>query len=258
MQDREPTYPGRVTLTPVSGLANTYDMERADRPLQEGTLLNKASLLKDTTAALFGLGTDAVPDDALNLLSRFQAGLGNEYVWAKYNTGNFVGYVNSPDPNMYPPSISDGFTYSRLGQIADALNWEKRLVKIKENVNSERRSWWIVPLDDIDWGNYSKIHIELHPNQTSAFPAGTFRFFQSVSPTSSDQSMGGGSWPSISGDAISFFSTFDVQHNANRIPLFIAYDKSVYFTIAYDQIKSMVFTGQYYNVGLRVVIYGEL
>lgn len=64
MQDREPTYPGRVTLTPVYGLANTYDMERADQPTQEGTPLNKASLLKDTTAALLGLGTDAVPDDA--------------------------------------------------------------------------------------------------------------------------------------------------------------------------------------------------
>lgn len=83
MQDREPTYPGRVTLTPVYGLANTYDMERADRPLQEGTPLNKASLLKDATAALFGLGTDAVPDDALHLLSRFSSGLGNEYIWSK-------------------------------------------------------------------------------------------------------------------------------------------------------------------------------
>lgn len=32
---------------------------------QAGTPLNKASLLKDTTAALYGLGTDAVPDDVL-------------------------------------------------------------------------------------------------------------------------------------------------------------------------------------------------
>ena len=69
MQDREPTYPGRVTLTPVYGLANTYDMERADRPLQEGTPLNKASLLKDSTAALLGLGTSAVPDDAFLALA---------------------------------------------------------------------------------------------------------------------------------------------------------------------------------------------
>ena len=70
MQDREPTYPGRVTLTPVYGLANTYDMERADRPLQEGTPLNKASLLKDATAALYGKTNAAVPDDILSLLSK--------------------------------------------------------------------------------------------------------------------------------------------------------------------------------------------
>ena len=61
MQDRVPLYPGRVTLTPVSGQANTYDLVRADQPTQEGTPINKASLLKDTTAALFGLGTGAVP-----------------------------------------------------------------------------------------------------------------------------------------------------------------------------------------------------
>ena len=70
MQDREPTYPGRVTLTPVYGLANTYDMERADQPTQEGTPLNKANLLKDATAALFGKTNAAVPDDILNLLSK--------------------------------------------------------------------------------------------------------------------------------------------------------------------------------------------
>lgn len=83
MQDREPTYPGRVTLTPVYGLANTYDMERADQPLQEGTPLNKASLLKDATAALFGLGTDAVPDDVLSQIYAFENNLGNMWVWGK-------------------------------------------------------------------------------------------------------------------------------------------------------------------------------
>lgn len=70
MQDRVPLYPGRVTLTPVSGQANTYDLTRADQPTQEGTPLNKASLLKDTTAALFGKSNTAVPDDILSLLSK--------------------------------------------------------------------------------------------------------------------------------------------------------------------------------------------
>ena len=65
MQDRVPLYPGRVTLTPVAGQANTYDMTRADQPTQEGTPLNKATLLKDYTTNLLGLPNTAVPDDAL-------------------------------------------------------------------------------------------------------------------------------------------------------------------------------------------------
>ena len=40
--DRVPTFPGRVTLTPVSGQADTYDMVRADSPIEEGTPINKA------------------------------------------------------------------------------------------------------------------------------------------------------------------------------------------------------------------------
>lgn len=43
-QNRVPLYPGRVTLTPVSG--NTYDMERADQPTQAGTPLNRDTLRK--------------------------------------------------------------------------------------------------------------------------------------------------------------------------------------------------------------------
>ena len=68
MQDRVSLYPGRMKLAPVAGQENTYDMVRADSPTQEGTPLNKDSLLKDATAALFGLGADAAPDDVLALL----------------------------------------------------------------------------------------------------------------------------------------------------------------------------------------------
>lgn len=41
VKDRIPTFPGRVKLTPVSGMENTYDMVRADSPLEEGTPINK-------------------------------------------------------------------------------------------------------------------------------------------------------------------------------------------------------------------------
>lgn len=120
MQDRVSLYPGRVKLTPVAGQANTYDLTRADQSTQEGTPLNKASLLKDSTAALFGLGTDAVPDDAFSRLSRFHKGLGNEYLWEKSKLDE-ISYVNSPDPNAYPPAVSDGYTYTALGQLGNKV-----------------------------------------------------------------------------------------------------------------------------------------
>lgn len=69
MQDRVPLYPGRVTLTPVAGQENTFDMARADQPTQEGTPLNKATLLKDITASILGLPNTAVPDDAFLALT---------------------------------------------------------------------------------------------------------------------------------------------------------------------------------------------
>lgn len=74
MQDRVPLHPGRVKLTPVSGQENTYDMTRADEPTQEGTPLNKSTLLKDTTAALYGLGADAVPDDMFTRIAKMLGG----------------------------------------------------------------------------------------------------------------------------------------------------------------------------------------
>lgn len=42
--DRVPNYPGRVILSPVAGMTNTFDMKRADDPVVEGTPLDKATL----------------------------------------------------------------------------------------------------------------------------------------------------------------------------------------------------------------------
>ena len=66
MQDRVPTHPGRVKLTPVPGQTNMFDLVRADDPLEEGTPLCKKTLLRDVTAAGIGeLPTDPTVDDAL-------------------------------------------------------------------------------------------------------------------------------------------------------------------------------------------------
>ena len=80
MKDRIPTYPGRVKLTQVSG--NIYDMERADQPSEAGTPLNKATFLKDATAALFGLTSAAVPDDVFAAIATGRA---------KIETGDYNG-----------------------------------------------------------------------------------------------------------------------------------------------------------------------
>ena len=65
MKDRVPTYPGRVRLIPVAGQENTYDIVRADEPQQEGTPINKATLLDDATAEKLGLTGDPTVNQAL-------------------------------------------------------------------------------------------------------------------------------------------------------------------------------------------------
>jgi len=42
VKDRIPTYPGRVKMTPVAGQENTFDMVRADAPIEAGTPINRA------------------------------------------------------------------------------------------------------------------------------------------------------------------------------------------------------------------------
>lgn len=92
MQDRVSLHPGRVKLVPVAGQENTYDMVRADSPTQEGTPLNKDSLLKDATAALLGGDASMVPDEALQVLktlvSNAQTSADGS---AKLEVGSYVG-----------------------------------------------------------------------------------------------------------------------------------------------------------------------
>lgn len=63
MKDRIPTYVGRVKLIPVPNQPNTYDAVRADEPVQEGTPLNKQTLLNSEVEEKYGLGENATPSD---------------------------------------------------------------------------------------------------------------------------------------------------------------------------------------------------
>lgn len=77
MKDRVPKYPGRVTLTPIAGQQYTYDMARADEPIEPGDALNKANLLPDDVAQALGL-TQENPQvkDALVMLDTHKCVVG--------------------------------------------------------------------------------------------------------------------------------------------------------------------------------------
>jgi hypothetical protein len=69
VEDRISTYPGRVTLTPVEGEVNKYDMVRADEATTEGTPINKAlfdskayTLTKDVVLYVSPGGSDSEGD----------------------------------------------------------------------------------------------------------------------------------------------------------------------------------------------------
>ena len=108
MQDRAPTYPGRVTLTPVDGQPNIYDMARADQPTQAGTPINKATLLSDDTAKDYGL-TDtagATPNEAFQALktNRRPWMIGDTLTTMRTDLGDDWLLCNGAyiDPDEYP------------------------------------------------------------------------------------------------------------------------------------------------------------
>lgn len=72
MKDRVPKYPGRVKITRSDGTSEYVTIERADEPVSgnEGTPLNKATLLSDDTAAMLGFtgNEDPTVNDALQRL----------------------------------------------------------------------------------------------------------------------------------------------------------------------------------------------
>lgn len=80
MKDRIPTpgQEGRMLITPENGDPPFYaTVAMADNPSEDGTPLHKATLLKDATAALFGLDNTAVPDDVLAWLGKY-----NQHWWS--------------------------------------------------------------------------------------------------------------------------------------------------------------------------------
>lgn len=73
VEDRVSTYPGRVTLIPVDGETNVYDMSRSDMPIAEGTPINKLlldnkayTLTSDVTVYVSLTGSDTDGDGSVD------------------------------------------------------------------------------------------------------------------------------------------------------------------------------------------------
>lgn len=125
MDDRIPTKPGRMKITPEDGSPAYYaTVEMADEPTQVGTALNKENLLSDPVAMAVGLTASAVPDDMFDVMAH----AGDLHVWrrtvetfekipAKYSLGPTQGKI----PLTYPktPTTQATFHYGKSISIDD-------------------------------------------------------------------------------------------------------------------------------------------
>lgn len=96
MQNRVPTKPNRALIRPEDGGSAFYaTITRADEPTQAGDPLNKATFLKDETAALFGLDPSATPNDVFAWLGEW--GQANWKPLAEYNTAGAYTFTVPDD-----------------------------------------------------------------------------------------------------------------------------------------------------------------
>lgn len=109
MTDRVPTpgKEGRVKLTFDDGAIQYAKVEMADEPTQDGTPLNKATLLSDSTAALYEFGAEEEPtvDAALRQLPYR---VGDTLTTARTNLGNNWRLCNGAELTRSSyPDLSD-------------------------------------------------------------------------------------------------------------------------------------------------------
>ena len=70
MKDRLVEFPNRYKLIPVSGQADTYDLQPVPGTItEEGTFLNKAVLFSDTNSERFG-ETDGTPNAGFSKITQ--------------------------------------------------------------------------------------------------------------------------------------------------------------------------------------------
>ena len=121
-KDRNVQYPQRYQLVKVEGTDDIYDLIPAPGEVSEaGTLINKATLLKDATAALFRMTNLAVPDDVLAYLGKY-----NQYWWKRRQYYEVATWIETQtkyvDGSIYNYIILNRNTASNTVQYSDEIS----------------------------------------------------------------------------------------------------------------------------------------
>lgn len=133
MKDRISENPGRVKVTEEDGTSKYVTVERADDPTEEGTPLNRASLLSPKVQALLGLSDDATPSEALEKIVPLIQDTGWLSLWKNNDPtsdSRITVVAYSDDENAYP-------VYRKIGNVVHIHGIVKPAKALPAGINSE-------------------------------------------------------------------------------------------------------------------------
>lgn len=152
VKDRIPTYPGRVRMTPVEGQPNTYDMVRADEPIEPGTPMNRAlfeSIRSDMTTLQVNVSDIISSHARKTLLASVPPGT------------EFVLFENG----IRVPFIKLAGEYSGTGR---SLVVRKHIYMMDTLTTSDQRSYYTNCKTDLWLNNDSTGYLSMLDEQTKA------------------------------------------------------------------------------------------
>lgn len=108
MTDRNVQFPNRFEIVPVPGTTNIFDVNPAPGTVYEnGTFWNKQNVLKDATAALYGKGPAAVPDEIFAaIFAKFSPLLADSVVVGNYRGTGEAANITPTDETVVTNSTS--------------------------------------------------------------------------------------------------------------------------------------------------------
>lgn len=191
MKDRQPKYPGRVSLRDIAtGETKTYDMTMADEPTVEGDAPVKKNLLEDAVAELYGGNSDTVINDILKLLydSAFRVGdirlsrresLGDNWLLCNGEPFNADEYSELSAILPVDPSSVGNYQYDASNQFDQTTIFYEGLFYrvVLDGTTRIQYSTDLISWDEIDTG------LTINANCRLVFLGSKVALYYSVSPT---------------------------------------------------------------------------